>query len=89
MQSLSDILTGGVGIEQSEMLEGCKKAVLMGDVLYVSPAMWRLMDGATSDELEHLFKNLRVLVMPPPAVDLAPANLSYSVLSWVPKNQSP
>lgn len=52
-----------VRIEVTEHLAGCKKAVRLGEVVYVSPAMYSLMKDSTPEELAHLLKHLRVVNM--------------------------
>ena len=51
----------GIPIKVSEYMAHCKKAVFVDGVLHVSPAMYSLMQGATSEELEQLLANLPVL----------------------------
>ena len=51
----------GIRIEVSDFMADSSTAVLIDGVLKVSPAMWSLMEGATPEELNHLFENLKVL----------------------------
>ena len=52
---------GNIPISVSSMLIGSKKAVLQDGVLYVSPAMERLMQGSTREELRHLLERIELL----------------------------
>lgn len=55
----------GIPIIRSEWMVGAKKAILQGDRLTVSPAMWELISKAeTSEELEFILKNLPILQIP-------------------------
>lgn len=54
----------GAPILVSEFLVGSKRAVLVDDRLYVSPAMFGLIQVADEHELGHLLSNLPVLVLP-------------------------
>lgn len=46
-------------------LAGCKKAVLMGSKLHVSPAMYDLISNASSDaELLHLLRHIGLVELP-------------------------
>lgn len=54
----------GFEIRQASVLAGGKKAVKMGRVVYVSPAMYALMVGASGDELERLLGKIEVVEVP-------------------------
>jgi hypothetical protein len=71
----------GFSIRVDPILAGCKRAVKQGNTFIVSPAMYALMDGATSEELERLlgtiefidlgeplgmYTSLPMTTMPPP-----------------------
>lgn len=51
----------GLAISVSEMMAGQKTAVRINDTVHVSPAMYALMQNATPEDLEHLFRNLEIL----------------------------
>lgn len=53
----------GFRIYVAGWMVGAKYARKYGRQLWVSPAMWSLMKGATPDELDHLMRHLRVVEM--------------------------
>lgn len=48
-------------IKVDRYLAGLNKAVKLGGVVFVSPEVWSLMRDSSSDELEHLLRNLPLL----------------------------
>ena len=63
-EMIHDNLTGFV-IQVSSVLAGGKKAILTGNNLYVSPAMYDLMKHASPDELIKLLQAIEVIELPP------------------------
>ena len=57
----ADKVSEEISIEKTDLLIGCKRVVLIGKVLYVSPAIWSLLDESSSEELNHLMENLVVM----------------------------
>lgn len=54
----------GLNIVEKEILEGCKRAIKIGNTIYVSSAMMNLIKNANQDELMHLMKNIYVQEIP-------------------------
>ena len=53
----------GVRVVTHESLVDSKRAIQKAGTLFVSPAMWNLMESADDHELQHLMSHLRVIDM--------------------------
>lgn len=55
-----------LSIQESPVLAGGKRAVRMGNTLYVSPAMFDLMRHANPEELRRLMESIEMIDIPKP-----------------------
>lgn len=64
---LADLMLGSgdeINIQERQHLSGCKVAVRVGSVVYVSPAMMNLMRPAAGRELQTLMESIKVIDVP-------------------------
>lgn len=59
-------LYSGLKIAVSSVLAGGKRAVRMGDTVYVSPAMYDLIKSADEKELRLLLEKIEMITIPEP-----------------------
>jgi hypothetical protein len=77
----------GFRVVKSDIMTGAKKAVRVGDTIYVSPAMFDLMSHSSEEELRHLLANIPLLNLPALNFDITTALLfpaDHSRRSWFP-----
>lgn len=79
-------LDNGLRLVVSNGLAGSKRALLIGDTVHLSPAMYELMSHAEGEELMRLLKAIEVIEMPRCAVgkfDALPMTLYANVSTRV------